>query len=202
MKRQVVHIHGGDVFDTHDDYIRFLKEWVLDFESLRENKIKWPKNLPKDLGEDFEVLLPEMPNKYDAKYAEWKIWLEKLVPYLNDEVILSGHSLGGSFLAKYLSENKFPKKILALFLVAPAYDSEGTEESMGDFIMPEDFSELNSQVSNVFIYQSKDDVVVPFPNLLKFQKQIPGAQIRIFENSGHFNTQESFPELVEDIQSI
>ena len=49
------------------------------------------------------------------------------LPFLNDEIVLVGHSMGGSFLAKYLSENKFPKKIKGAFLVSAVYnkDSEG-----------------------------------------------------------------------------
>ncbi len=63
-----------------------------------------------------------MPNKTNAQFEEWKIWFEKFIPFLNDGVILVGHSLGGVFLAKYLSENKFPKKIGGVFLVSAVYE--------------------------------------------------------------------------------
>ena len=63
-----------------------------------------------------------MPLKEDAKYEDWKIYFERYIPFLRNDCILVGSSLGAMFLAKYLSENKFPKKILATFLVCPPFD--------------------------------------------------------------------------------
>ena len=39
MKKQVIVIHGGDTFKTHEEYLRFLKEWEINFEdcALYEN---------------------------------------------------------------------------------------------------------------------------------------------------------------------
>jgi hypothetical protein len=59
-----------------------------------------------------------MPAKQDADYIAWKIWFEKLFPFLQPEnVILIGSSLGTIFLSKYLSENIFPRTIQSLHLV-------------------------------------------------------------------------------------
>ena len=62
--------------------------------------------------------MPSMPNKQNAAYDEWSIWFEKYFAYLKDDVILIGWSLGGMFLAKYLSDKPFPVKIKSLFLLA------------------------------------------------------------------------------------
>ncbi len=87
------------------------------------------------LGNKFDVLLPKMPNPSNAKYNEWKIIFNKISKLLEKNVILIGHSLGAIFLIKYLSENKFPKKILATLLISPPYDDDGMEESLGDFYL-------------------------------------------------------------------
>ena len=52
-----------------------------------------------------------MPCKFMVDYEAWKIWFERHFQFLQKEVILIGWSLGGRFLLKYLSENKFPFKI-------------------------------------------------------------------------------------------
>src|SRR4026208_1089333 len=102
MKKQVVVIHGGDAFETHSEYIAFLKEYVVD--SLKFfTDTRWKARLQTDLEEEYEVISPKMPNAFNARYEEWKIWFEKLIPLLDNEVILVGHSLGGIFIAKYLS---------------------------------------------------------------------------------------------------
>nr|WP_235788441.1 alpha/beta hydrolase [Salipaludibacillus sp. CUR1] len=45
-----------------------------------------------------------MPNPENPEYILWKKQLEKELDKLNGDVILVGHSLGGSVLLKYLSE--------------------------------------------------------------------------------------------------
>ncbi len=135
MKKQIVVIHGGDSFDTHEEYLSFLKSFEINDLSYFTGE-NWKTTLQERLGDNFDVILPRMPNPLNARYAEWKIWFDKLVPFLDDGVILVGHSLGGIFLAKYLSENKFPKTITATILISAPFDGEGDEESLVDFILP------------------------------------------------------------------
>jgi hypothetical protein len=142
-----------------------------------------------------------MPNPMNAKYDEWKILFKKMAPLLDNNVILIGHSLGAIFLAKYLSKNRFPKKILATLLVSPPYDDEGMKESLGDFILPKSLDRLNKQGGKIFIYQSKDDSVVPYFHLEKYKKALPYAIIREFKKRGHFD-QVKFPELIKDIRGL
>ncbi len=197
IKKQVVVIHGGDTFDTYEEYLVFLKNWKLDFEELRSGKKNWKENLRSDLGNHYEVIIPEMPNWINAKYLEWKIWFEKITPYLNEELILVGHSLGGTFLSKYLSENDFNKKIEALFLIAPAFDSADSDYTMGDFIL-NDLKKIASQSNKIFLYHSIDDSVVPYADSQKFISAIGSVELRTFSDRGHFR-QEHLPELVEEI---
>lgn len=98
MKQQVVVVHGGTTFETYDDYIAFLKTREVSRESLKPGG-DWKDSLVRELGEDFEVLLPTMPNGTNAKYFEWRLWWERLVSLWQSDVILIGHSLGGIFLA-------------------------------------------------------------------------------------------------------
>jgi len=156
-------------------------------------------NLIDELDGEFEVILPDMPNKINAKYLEWKIWFEKFIPYFEPEMILIGHSLGGTFLAKYLSENKFPKKIRAVFLVAAPFNVESAKDSLADFILAEDLNKIAEQTKNIFLYYSQDDPQVSFDNFKKYESKLKNSVSRIFKNKGHFR-QETFPELVEDIK--
>ncbi len=199
MKKQIVVIHGGDNFDTYREYLAFLKSYKINFERMKSKG--WKDNLEKRLGKGFEVILPNMPNKYNARYLEWKIWWEKIIPYLEPKVILVGHSLGGTFLAKYLSENKFPKEISALFLVAAPYDDKDADYSLADFKLKKDLSLLGKQAGKLFIWQSEDDDVAPFADFEKYKKALPGANFKAFRDKGHF-TQNTFPELAREIKKI
>ncbi len=195
MKQQIVVIHGGTSFKTYKKYLKFLKSYQLDFGRIQKRKKDWKENLSKKLGKKFEVIFPTMPNKRNVKYLEWKIWFEKFFPYFKSGIILIGHSLGGIFLAKYLSENKFPKKIKATFLVAAPY------YNVPNFNLRKDLRKLEKQGGKIFIYYSQNDPIVPFADFKKYQKNLKTAEKRIFKNRGHFN-QENFPELVKDIKKI
>lgn len=196
MKRQIILIHGGDFFKTYDEYIDSLKNWKISIEKFRPRH-DWKTTLQEALGDSFDVLAPQMPNKFNAKYLEWKIWFERMFLFLNDDIILVGHSLGAMFLAKYLSENDFPKKIKALYLVAPPHNQTA---EIADFRLPKSLEKVAKQSSKIFLYHSKDDPVVPFTELAEFQKQLPSAKAQIFNDRGHFN-QDKFPELISDILS-
>lgn len=188
-KKQILAIHGGEVFSSYDQYVEFLKSAQIDL----EQKKSWRSTLPEALGEEFEVILPQMPNKLNAKYHEWKIWFEKYFPFLAGNIILVGHSLGAIFIAKYLSEEAFPTKIKATFLIAAPYtESDFSLDSLKKF---------GEQGGEIFLYHSNDDPVVPFSEFEKYQKALPKAQVIIFEDRKHFN-QEQFPELVEAIKSL
>lgn len=199
MKKQIILIHGGSTFDKHKDYLTFLKGLKINLDRYR--RTKWSDSLRQDLSSRFDVLLPKMHNPTNAKYNEWKILFKKISPLLNNNVILIGHSLGAIFLVKYLSENKFPKKILAIMLVSPPYNDEGMEEFFSDFVLPKSLDRLKKQGGKIFIYQSRDDLVIPYAHLEKYKKALPNAIIRKFKRRGHFD-QPRFPELVKDIEDL
>ena len=193
-------IHGGDAFDTYKEYLENLRRETLDFEDLF--KKGWKNSLQDKLGDKFQVITPRMPNGNNAKYLEWKIWFEKIIPFIKNGVILIGHSLGGMFLAQYLAENKFPKKIKATIIVAAPHTDE-LNESLADFIIPKNLKLLEKQGGNIFLYYSSDDLVVPnaLKHLKVYQKALPKAIAKIFTDHGHFSIPE-FPEIVNQIKKL
>ncbi len=197
-KQTILIIHGGTTFDTYEEYLKYLECIELTKEKI--NKIDWKDNLQGNLP-DFEVLYPKMPNSRNSRYAEWKLWFEKTFNLLSDEVILIGHSLGGIFLAKYLSENIFPKKIKQLHLVSACYDTEVIKDSLADFALSRTVENIQDQAENIFLYQSKDDTSVAYQDALKYKRDLPKAKLFMFEDRGHF-IQEEFPELVEKVEEF
>ena len=198
MKKQVIVVHGGDTFNTHEEYLKYIQDFQIDIERYRTDKVDWKPWLRQKLGENYEVILPIMPNKTNAVFDEWKIWFEKLFPFINNDVILVGHSLGASFLAKYLSENKSPKKVSGVFLVSGVFDVDSEGYPLASFALP---PKLDLQSENIYLYHSKDDPIVPFSTLEKFATALPKAHSRTFEDRKHLN-QGEFPELAEDILSL
>lgn len=194
---QVFVIHGGTTFATYEEYLHYLKTKEIDIQTL---KAKGWKDSLDSLGPGYEVIAPRMPNAQNAKYEEWKLWFERFIPFLKDGVVLVGHSLGGVFLAKYLSENSFPKKIKATLLVAAPYEYD-IGSPLPQFSIQKPLKKFGEQGGKIILYHSKDDPIVPFTELAKYQKELPEAQVRVFEDRGHFNHEE-FPEVLQDLTEL
>ncbi|MEK7171266.1 MAG: alpha/beta hydrolase [Patescibacteria group bacterium] len=199
MKQQVLVIHGGDTFDTREEYIKFLKEHELDFQKMMI--AGWKENLRSDLGDDYEVILPKMPNNTNATYEEWEIMFGKLIPFLHDGLILVGHSMGGLFLAKYLSENNFKPKVRATFLVAAPFGDNLPEYELYSFSLPKKIDGFARQAGQVFIFHSSDDLAVPPRDSGDYKNAVPNSELKMFTDRGHFG-QPHLPELVEVIKKL
>jgi predicted alpha/beta hydrolase family esterase len=199
-KPQILLIHGGMTFKSQKDYVGFLQNRPISIEP----KVRWSEQyLDKKLGKDFEIIRPRMPLQDNAKYTDWKIHFERHFPYLRNNVILIGSSLGGIFLAKYLSENTFPKKIKAVFMICPPFDNTiKGEDLVGGFVLSKDLSLIEKNSKKTFLMFSKDDEVVPVSHAAKFRNKLDKSEIVIYESkNGHFKISE-FPEIVKIIKSI
>ncbi len=196
MKTQILIVGGGTVFDSYEDYLDYLRGYKIG--SLEDLQFKdWKDNLETVLDGRFEVIRPVMPCAKNAKYVEWRIWIEKFFPFLCDDIVLVGHSLGGTFWLKYLAEREWPVKISQLHLVAAA--ATETNESLGDFVLPEDLSRVAKQTGKIYLYHSEDDPVVPFSDLEIISAKLLGAEKVIFPDRQHFRIKD-FPELAERIK--
>jgi predicted alpha/beta hydrolase family esterase len=197
-KTQILILHGGMTFKNNKDYLKYLKTRTISI----EKKIKWHDDyLDKKLGKNFEIIRPSMPLKENAKYKHWKIYFERYFPYLKNNIILIGNSLGGIFLAKYLSEHKFPKKILAIYLVCPPFDNTlSSEDLAGGFTIKSNLSLIEKNCKNIYLMFSEDDDVVPVSHAEKYRKKLKKAKIFIYKNkNGHFQVAE-FPEIIRMIK--
>ncbi|HPS21284.1 MAG TPA: alpha/beta hydrolase [Candidatus Paceibacterota bacterium] len=199
-KKQILIIHGGNTFKNKKDYLKYLKTKKVKL----EKKITWTGDyLDKQLGKNFEIIRPRMPLQDDAKYEDWKVWFERHIPFLKNDVVLIGESLGGIFLAKYLSENKFPKKILATFLICPPFaDTLIGEDLVGGFKLKSDLSLLEKNSKNLYLMFSEDDNVVPVSHAEKYRNKLKNANIIIYKSkNGHFRISR-FPEIVKIIKEL
>ncbi len=197
-KTQILMIHGGTTFKSRKDLFAYLKNKKV---SLEKKKIWALDYFDENLSKTCEFIRPIMPVKEDARYIEWKVHFEKYFPFLNDGIILIGSSLGGIFLAKYLSENKFPKKILSVYLVAPPFDNSCPgEDLVGGFKLKKDLSLIETNSNNVCLMFSKDDPCVPISHAEKYRKKLKSSKIIIYKSkNGHFILSK-FPEIVKMIK--
>ena len=60
--------------------------------------------LQEHLGSDYHVLAPDMPDPDQPRYLAWRDQIEQELGQLDADVLLIGHSLGGSMVLKYLAD--------------------------------------------------------------------------------------------------
>jgi len=206
MKKQVVLLKGWEAKENYKDFYDCLAK--QDYNPFEKKTKKWSDNLWEVLWENFEFINFPRPNSSFADYKAWKIMFEKLLPFLKWEVIFVGHSLGGTFLAKYFDEDFISHTntlligegiIKKIILVAPAFKDSKTEV-LGSFNFKNNALKNLSKISEkITIFWSKDDFVVPFEDFLDYKKTLPKAKFFEFENYGHFLGEE-YGEILEEIK--
>lgn len=186
-------------FKNKQDYLSFLQHRSV---TMGEKRHWSGEYLREQLGNGVELTKPRMPLQDYAQYEDWKLWFERHVPFIQDGIVLVGYSLGGIFLAQYLSENKLPVHPKHVYLIAAPFDDELTgEDLVGGFELGDDLSELQAQTKKLTFMFSEDDETIPKQQIEKFRLKLPKAEYIVYESKGgHFRVEE-FPELIEMIQA-
>jgi len=198
-KTQVLVIHGGNTFKNEKDYLKYLRTRKISL----EKRVRWyPVWLESALGKKFDVIAPRMPLQDNAKYRDWEILFRRYVFLLKGRFILIGSSLGGIFLAKYLSENKLPKKALSVYIICPPFNNSLPKDDLvGGFNLRPDLFLIEKNCRNLYLLFSENDDVVPVSNAEKYRKKLPGANLKIYKGkNGHFYVPK-FPEIIKLIKS-
>ena len=180
MKKSVLFIRGGGQGADEAD--------ALLAESLR-----------KELGSAYDVRYPRMPPDEDAGYLDWKAQIVAELARLEDQVILVGHSVGGSILLKFLSEEQVVISIAGLFLIAVPYFGGDENWNYEELTLSQDFPEKLSRIPRIFLYHSRDDEIVPFAHLALYAAKLPRAILRDFDGRGH-QFRNDMTEIASDIR--
>jgi len=154
--------------------------------------------LQRELGSGFQVVAPEMPDaSSDPNYDRWAAEIAAQLKRLDGPVLLVGHSLGGSVLLKYLASTSPRAAVSGLFLVSvPWWGPEGW--AYDDYAVANGFASGLPNVP-IFLYNSRDDPIVPYDHQQLYLDRIPGATARTIEGSEH-SFVNGLPELISDIR--
>lgn len=155
------------------------------------------KYLKSELPEGFQILFPVIEKPGLPTYDKFKKMFTSTFAKITEPVILVGHSLGGSTLLKYLSEEKPGISILGLFLVSTPY----WKSNMKEFQLKENFQTSLKNIPTIFLYHSKGDAYVPIDNLEFYEHAFKTAVIHKLNGNEHIFSK-GLPELVADIKSL
>lgn len=187
MKTAII-IHG--MSDSKEEYFEMLK-------SINKEGWHWLLWLKDELvKKNILAQISIMPEAYNPEYKAWKEMFESFP--LDEETILVGHSCGGGFIVRYLSENNI--KVGKVVLVAPWLDPDKyLKTGMFDFEIDEN---IVAKTKGITIFSSTDDMQEVQDSVEILKNKIKNIKIVEFKNYGHFcyndmKTHE-FPELLEE----
>ncbi|QMU29667.1 alpha/beta hydrolase [Adhaeribacter radiodurans] len=181
MKQQVLFIQGGGDEGYEEDALLVV-------------------SLQTALGATYQVHYPRMPSNKALPDFGWLQQIHQEIMLLPNQIILVAHSLGASMLLKYLSEKQAPKNIAGIFLLATPFWS-GDENWVQGLKLPDDFPGKLPDKITAFLYHCRDDDVVPFEQLARYQQLLPQAAARSIESGGHqFN--HDLSRVAADIKSL
>jgi predicted alpha/beta hydrolase family esterase len=160
-------------------------------------------SLQQALGAGYEVHCPAMPDESNAPYEQWKQIIVQELATMQGAIVLIGHSVGGSVLAKCLSEIEVAKPVVAVILMAtPFWGGEGWRyDGYEELELPPDATAKFPRGPRLLLYHCRDDETVPVGHAAHFAAVLPHAQVRVLDKGGH-QLDDVMPIVAQEIQSL
>lgn len=150
---------------------------------------------------DIHTVAVEMPDSYYPKYDIWKKEFERNT--IDENTILVGHSCGGGFLVRWMSETK--RKVSKVVLVAPwmgEQPDQPFDASFFDFTIDPDITKL---AKSFCVFNSSNDDPTIHECVTALLSKLADSKYIELENKGHFTLGAmgtvEFPELLEELIS-
>lgn len=191
--RNALLIHGWNTKDEYFDKSR----------PTASNDHWFPWTTKQLVLKGINTVAIEMPNGY---YPEYDVWKRELERYdIDENTTLVGHSCGGGFLVRWLSETKL--KVGKVILVGPWLGLDISDEPFDDSFF--DFkidSDLVERTHGLVVFISEDDIKSVLDSVEMIKASVRDVQLKEFKNKGHFTLGSlggpEFPELVDEIVGV
>lgn len=148
---------------------------------------------------DIHTVAIEPPKPWQPRYDVWKKEFERFD--VDENTVLVGHSCGGGFLVRWLSEHK-NVRVGKVVLVAPWLNPENNPASdTADFFDFEIDPGILGRAQSLTIFNSDDDQETIHKSVNIIREHVPHIGYKEFHGKGHFCLgdlgTEAFPELLE-----
>jgi uncharacterized protein len=168
-------------------------------EGAHEEDAKLAESVRKELGPDYEVRYPAMPNEGDPDDDAWGDVIAAELADMGEDAVLVGHSAGAAALCMFLATRDLELRVAGIFLISAPFFGEGGWQVEG-FTMPKDFG-LRFPDAPVFLYHGSEDETAPIAHLDLYARAIPHAVVRRLEGRNH-QLNDEMTEVARDIESL
>jgi predicted alpha/beta hydrolase family esterase len=158
-------------------------------------------DLRERLGSAYSVVYPEMPDEGDADFESWKRTILEQLLSLGDGVIVVGHSVGGSVVAKLLVDGDLGRAPAGIFLVSAPFWHDHEFWNWKEAELPKDVHQHVPLSLPLFFYHGSADEVVPCSHLDLYEKAFPSAVVHRLIGRDH-QLNNDLSEVARDIRSL
>jgi uncharacterized protein len=182
MERRVLFIQGG-------------------CEGAHEADAKLAASLERELGHGYRVHFPKMPDETEPEYTAWKDAIVRKLVRMGDGVVLVGHSIGGSVVAKLMCEGETKRGLAGVFLVSSPFWHDHHFWRWDEARLPKDAGDRFPAGVPLFLYHGRADAFVPFAHLEMYAAAFPQAIVRALDGQDH-QLNDDLSAVARDIKSL
>ena len=157
-------------------------------------------SLRRELGPQYDVRYPRMPNEAEPAVATWGPVLERQLAALRPGAVVVGHSVGGTVLLHVLAHAARVAELGAVALIAVPFIGPGGWPSDDTERSANLAARLPAEVP-VFVYHGEDDAVVPVAHAERYGEALPRARVRRLAGRDH-QLNDELSEVAHDIRML
>ena len=131
-----------------------------------------------------ELLAPQMPDPDNPVAAPWIARCQAAITGVNDDVILVGHSLGGSIILQTLAQFGLPKGLLGVVTLASPFWG-APDWQVESFALSAQDAEKLAGLPRLVLVQGDADEVIPADHPERYKALLPIAEIRRLAGVDH-----------------
>jgi predicted alpha/beta hydrolase family esterase len=169
-------------------------------EGAYEEDAKLASHLGAELGADYQIHYPRMPNEDDPVEKAWWQRIDEELTAMGAGAVLVGHSAGAATLLTFLAQSDFRHEAAGIFIIAAPFFGEGGW-NCGDGGVPKDLGARLPRGVPLFLYHGSADEIVPFAHVDLFAKMLPQAVIRRLKGRNH-QLNDDLSDVANDIRQL